>query len=103
MNEKKYVKIRRNARRRRWRRNRGKIIALAVILVLVLAGGGALWHFQGDRLLSAFSGRGAENREDSAQSEGGTEESGETEKEPVFSLWKGHRPKRFEPFRVSCT
>ena len=80
MNEKKYVKIRRNARRRRWRRNRGKIIALAVILVLVLAGGGALWHFQGDRLLSAFSGRGAENREDSAQSEGGTEESGETEK-----------------------
>ena len=72
MNEKKYVKIRRNARRRRWRRNRGKIIALAVILVLVLAGGGALWHFQGDRLLSAFSGRGAENLEDSAQSEGGT-------------------------------
>ena len=80
MNEKKYVKIRRNARRRRWRRKRGKIIALAVILVLVLAGGGALWHFQGDRLLSAFSGRGAENREDSAQSEGRTEESGETEK-----------------------
>ena len=48
--------------------------------MLLLAGGDALWYLQGDRLLSAFSGRGAENREDSAQSEGGTEESGETEK-----------------------
>ena len=29
--------------------------------------------------------------------------SGETEKEPVRSLWKGQRPKRLAPLRVSCT
>lgn len=75
MNEKKYVKIRRNARRRRWRRNRGKIIALAVILVLALAGG-VLWYFQGERLLSAFSSRG-DTEEDGAKSGDGAEASGE--------------------------
>ena len=76
MKEKKYIEIRRNARRRKWRKNRGKIIALAVVLVLALAGG-ALWHFQGERLLPVISGRG--ETEGDAESGGGAESSGKSE------------------------